>query len=107
MPSSGGQTCALDRKSTRLNSSHGSISYAVFCLQTNIKTNRHRYMPSTHSPLRYVLDSSLHVTIVGVLLVSCRYRASAELYGLFLLCVFKSTPTSDTDTLALRDPLPI
>src|SRR3989337_2793494 len=24
----------LDRKSTRLNSSHGSISYAVFCLKT-------------------------------------------------------------------------
>src|SRR5207245_5735499 len=24
-----------DRKSTRLNSSHGSISYAVFCLQKN------------------------------------------------------------------------
>src|SRR3989337_406090 len=32
MPS-GVQTCALDRKSTRLNSSHGSISYAVFCLK--------------------------------------------------------------------------
>src|SRR5207245_6900434 len=30
------QSCAyscLDRKSTRLNSSHGSISYAVFCLK--------------------------------------------------------------------------
>src|SRR5207245_5410064 len=26
---------ALDRKSTRLNSSHGSISYAVFCLKKN------------------------------------------------------------------------
>src|SRR2546429_7234631 len=25
--------CALDRKSTRLNSSHGYISYAVFCLK--------------------------------------------------------------------------
>src|SRR3989337_4176499 len=25
---------ATDRKSTRLNSSHGSISYAVFCLKT-------------------------------------------------------------------------
>src|SRR5207245_4478788 len=25
-----------DRKSTRLNSSHGSISYAVFCLKKNI-----------------------------------------------------------------------
>src|SRR3989337_3729615 len=27
-----------DRKSTRLNSSHGSISYAVFCLQKNTHT---------------------------------------------------------------------
>src|SRR5207245_858605 len=26
-----------DRKSTRLNSSHGSISYAVFCLKTKTK----------------------------------------------------------------------
>src|SRR3989337_1938880 len=36
MPS-GVQTCALDRKSTRLNSSHGSISYAVFCLKKKTK----------------------------------------------------------------------
>src|SRR6266542_6011759 len=28
-----------DRKSTRLNSSHGSISYAVFCLKKKKKTN--------------------------------------------------------------------
>src|SRR5690625_5802996 len=28
--------CMLDRKSTRLNSSHVAISYAVFCLQNNI-----------------------------------------------------------------------
>src|SRR2546429_6599147 len=28
-----------DRKSTRLNSSHGYISYAVFCLKKNKKTN--------------------------------------------------------------------
>src|SRR3954447_911743 len=27
------ELCAQDRKSTRLNSSHGSISYAVFCLK--------------------------------------------------------------------------
>src|SRR3954462_10621047 len=33
MPSSGFKTCALDRKSTRLNSSHTIISYAVFCLK--------------------------------------------------------------------------
>src|SRR5438128_7333816 len=29
-----------DRKSTRLNSSHGSISYAVFCLKKKKKTNK-------------------------------------------------------------------
>src|SRR5690242_21396524 len=32
-----GHTLAIDRKSTRLNSSHMSISYAVFCLKK--KTN--------------------------------------------------------------------
>src|SRR3712207_6859624 len=31
-------TAAADRKSTRLNSSHANISYAVFCLQKKHKT---------------------------------------------------------------------
>src|SRR2546429_1392803 len=31
-----------DRKSTRLNSSHGYISYAVFCLKKKTRTNRTR-----------------------------------------------------------------
>src|SRR5438128_8087641 len=43
-PVSGGK----DRKSTRLNSSHGSISYAVFCLkkkkQDQHANMRHRYL---------------------------------------------------------------
>src|SRR5205809_4774379 len=30
----------LDRKSTRLNSSHGYISYAVFCLKKKTKTHK-------------------------------------------------------------------
>src|SRR5438270_10105399 len=30
----------LDRKSTRLNSSHSQISYAVFCLKKKTKTNQ-------------------------------------------------------------------
>src|SRR3712207_7137481 len=30
-----------DRKSTRLNSSHANISYAVFCLKKKHKTNTH------------------------------------------------------------------
>src|SRR3954462_6163718 len=37
MPSSGCKKCALDRKSTRLNSSHTIISYAVFCLEKDAR----------------------------------------------------------------------
>src|SRR5690348_17561695 len=39
----------LDRKSTRLNSSHPSISYAVFCLKKKKKrSNRNERRKSTH-----------------------------------------------------------
>src|SRR5947209_15980093 len=31
-----------DRKSTRLNSSHANISYAVFCLKKKKKTKKHK-----------------------------------------------------------------
>src|SRR5438128_8188090 len=36
-PTCSNSAAVLDRKSTRLNSSHGSISYAVFCLKKKIK----------------------------------------------------------------------
>src|SRR4051794_41677990 len=40
----------LDRKSTRLNSSHPSISYAVFCLKKKTKTHdRERQPPTQHT----------------------------------------------------------
>src|SRR2546422_7300317 len=35
------QVLGLDRKSTRLNSSHGYISYAVFCLKQKNKRAQH------------------------------------------------------------------
>src|SRR5947209_13887374 len=37
-----------DRKSTRLNSSHANISYAVFCLKKK-KTQQHRTLQRLHS----------------------------------------------------------
>src|SRR2546422_1727018 len=37
-----------DRKSTRLNSSHGYISYAVFCLKKKKKTQHATIEPNTH-----------------------------------------------------------
>src|SRR2546422_7187125 len=37
-----------DRKSTRLNSSHGYISYAVFCLKKKRASSRRRRAPRHH-----------------------------------------------------------
>src|SRR6267154_1753693 len=39
---------ATDRKSTRLNSSHPSISYAVFCLKKKNTIYFHFYLLDTH-----------------------------------------------------------
>src|SRR5947207_4325756 len=44
-----------DRKSTRLNSSHTVISYAVFCLKKKIKTQKSTLMAELNSALE-VLD---------------------------------------------------
>src|SRR3712207_7266143 len=50
-PHHGVERVGEDRKSTRLNSSHANISYAVFCLKKK-KYNEHpSYFPSPHYPL--------------------------------------------------------
>src|SRR2546430_7127056 len=46
----------LDRKSTRLNSSHSQISYAVFCLKKKKKT--HQNLSSSIQPHAINADSS-------------------------------------------------
>src|SRR3712207_8160966 len=53
----------LDRKSTRLNSSHANISYAVFCLKKK-KIIHGRLLPSDHlhfDELLAVLDDTAHL----------------------------------------------
>src|SRR5207245_7743304 len=50
----------LDRKSTRLNSSHGSISYAVFCLKKKKKKRKHR--TQTQVTTRQQLRTQKHIT---------------------------------------------
>src|SRR5437867_8220755 len=58
-------TPPTDRKSTRLNSSHRTISYAVFCLKKKIKTtitklfhlrsfNNSRFLPPHIIPIRHL-----------------------------------------------------
>src|SRR5438128_6443663 len=44
----GGGVPGPDRKSTRLNSSHGSISYAVFCLKKKKKNKKKRMINKTY-----------------------------------------------------------
>src|SRR3712207_8967891 len=44
----------LDRKSTRLNSSHANISYAVFCLKK--KKHYHLKLSTTLTPIPYMSD---------------------------------------------------
>src|SRR3712207_7236050 len=39
-----GTPLLVDRKSTRLNSSHANISYAVFCLKKNLPIHRHKIL---------------------------------------------------------------
>src|SRR3712207_7066220 len=58
-PAAGGQLRVGDRKSTRLNSSHANISYAVFCLK---KKNLTSHIP--HIPYHYSFFTSkrLHST---------------------------------------------
>src|SRR5256885_13206028 len=46
-------TAIRDRKSTRLNSSHLVISYAVFCLKKK-KTTSHCYLMFSHDIRRYL-----------------------------------------------------
>src|SRR3712207_7385278 len=46
----------LDRKSTRLNSSHANISYAVFCLKKKKKRN---IIYATHNTSDYIAQLSL------------------------------------------------
>src|SRR5256885_7934865 len=46
VPAEGSFSCKRDRKSTRLNSSHLVISYAVFCLKKKKKYRTHPRSPS-------------------------------------------------------------
>src|SRR3989337_1351291 len=69
----------LDRKSTRLNSSHGSISYAVFCLKKKIKEDPERLMA-------YALDGGRQSRGGGRVL-SQAYFVQAQMFLFFFLMI--------------------
>src|ERR1039457_5010634 len=79
-----GSSCRGDRKSTRLNSSHLVISYAVFCL----KKIRHLRYGDTPAPC------------VGGAGVYQQFDILSEFF-------FNDTATTEIYTLSLHDALPI
>src|SRR3989337_327395 len=112
----GVQTCALpisvvavslDRKSTRLNSSHGSISYAVFCLKKKTQPSQSS-PPSTratggrvalpHSVPRRGPRRGPGATAAG---------RTGRRSGRVSLFFFNDTATTEIYTLSLHDALPI
>src|SRR3989337_752821 len=104
MPSSGCQKSALDRKSTRLNSSHGSISYAVFCLKKEtVKTSQHfsqvlnlkPFRPNGLNPFKYI-----YLVIKGLGTISDSLIDNVNFF-------FNDTATTEIYTLSLHDALPI
>src|SRR6266480_4937700 len=79
-----------DRKSTRLNSSHMSISYAVFCLK---KKNVQRVNP----PLEFDVGRA---DKAGTVLGTCSIFAYESFF-------FNDPATTEIYTLSLHDALPI
>src|SRR3954464_8104157 len=107
MPSSGVQTCALDRKSTRLNSSHTIISYAVFCLK-KITASSPRFA-APRGPRRALWRAGTARRARGRPLVEVfvpqRWHLDLVLGG--LLFFFNDAATTEIYTLSLHDALPI
>src|ERR1017187_9972993 len=95
----------LDRKSTRLNSSHRCISYAVFCLKKKRASERLGCLLTVPCPQHW---SRGWQACWGFLRSRARPlggRRSWVCGGLFFF--FNDTATTEIYTLSLHDALPI
>src|SRR3989337_729720 len=97
----------LDRKSTRLNSSHGSISYAVFCLKKkNITTTGYPGAASWLDSSHYCTHAAVSVWLSVVLLRATRRRFVASLSFSFFF-FFNNRAPPGISPFPLPAPLPI
>src|SRR3954462_10096414 len=98
---------SLDRKSTRLNSSHTIISYAVFCLKKK-KNTYHSGYSVLGAGCRVVAISwcarcpcgGTHTDLESV-------RPSSVFHVFPFVFFFNDTATTEIYTLSLHDALPI
>src|ERR1022692_2670487 len=97
----------VDRKSTRLNSSHLVISYAVFCLKKKINENVVLSMDPA-----LVLEFDVLRRQARAARAQLFHRRRLPLYrsrdiSLFLFFFFNDTATTEIYPLSLHDALPI
>src|SRR5579863_9518454 len=94
-----------DRKSTRLNSSHPSISYAVFCL----KKKKPQALPRRHIQRNHNHTHQQSPQLDGgaAAVRSADRRCVNTLAGRALAFFFNDTATTEIYTLSLHDALPI
>src|ERR1022692_2834538 len=107
LPSPGSSNRHADRKSTRLNSSHLVISYAVFCLKKKKNNRSTRTTQSTTNSVPFAVCKSLWTlpSHLRRLPSSCSRQLT---HGpLLLFFFFNDTATTEIYTLSLHDALPI
>src|SRR5215510_828520 len=98
----------IDRKSTRLNSSHVAISYAVFCLKKKILIESERHTSDIErAPFRWYALARASVYNIERLLDGIRQFGSRSMVLSLWLFFFNETPTTEIYTLSLHDALPI
>src|SRR5690242_20184702 len=71
-----------DRKSTRLNSSHMSISYAVFCLKKKIWAS---FAATIRHSMAWLLDKPWLASLLGALAAPSSYYACSLLKSIFFI----------------------
>src|SRR5258708_4227206 len=87
----------LDRKSTRLNSSHQIISYAVFCLKKK-----------KNSSILTIVETDTHDSNASFfLLMYFSFRRIFSVFMSLFFFFFNDTATTEIYTLSLHDALPI
>src|SRR6266436_6525711 len=92
-----------DRKSTRLNSSHGYISYAVFCLKKKKFLSRLDLTGDAQATLAFT-DQERSKAGLEKKLLKYPQPFAASVFAHFF---FTDTATTEIYTLSLHDALPI
>src|ERR1039457_7214905 len=96
-----------DRKSTRLNSSHLVISYAVFCLKKKKKTHKTHNTSNTVSSGANGIAEYCGVSYTVSYLGAATVCVVCVCFFVFFFFFFNDTATTEIYTLSLHDALPI